>query len=273
MGSEPMANQVPTVSAGFSEPGLDHADAANSASEGAVCAARSAPTNADHGGDEAWRLCVDDEVTAVVPRGFPGRFYGHRHAWLRAMTLVGIAALGFVGMGIANAVKARHRVSPNVVTVRAPTPPAKVADKPAATADGPSVAKLGGEAPILAAVLPPPVRNKTDLALCQAALTKRRTTAIERSCEHALEADPSLATPILAWAMRELDRGNLPLAAAWARRVLDADDELADAYLIVGLAEQEARHVSTAKSAYRRYLELAPRGRYAHDVRSSMVAL
>jgi hypothetical protein len=59
----------------------------------------------------------------------------------------------------------------------------------------------------------------------------------------------------------------------WARRLLKADDHLADAYLIVGVAEQAASHASAAKTAYRRYLELAPKGRYAGEVRSSLKEL
>jgi hypothetical protein len=221
-------------------------------------------------------MAVDDDVTAVVPRGFPGLLYGHSHAWLRAMILVGIATIGFVDMGIAKVAKVRHRASPEVAAVLAPTPPAAAADEPGASAPpagAPSVAKLDDDTPVMAAALQPPARNKTDVALCQDALANRQTTAIVRNCERALEVDPSLATPILAWAMRELDRGNLPLAAAWARRVLDVDEHWADAYLIVGVAEQEAKHVAAAKTAYRRYLELAPKGRYARDVRSSMAAL
>jgi predicted TPR repeat methyltransferase len=79
--------------------------------------------------------------------------------------------------------------------------------------------------------------------------------------------------PILAWAKRELDRGKVKVAVAWARRLLRADDQLADAYLIIGVAEQAAGHGSAAKTAYRRYLELAPKGRYARDVRLSLAAL
>ena len=46
-----------------------------------------------------------------------------------------------------------------------------------------------------------------------------------------------------------------------------------DAYLIIGAAEQEARHNAAAKTAYQRYLDLAPKGPYAQDVRSSLKSL
>ncbi len=271
MGSEPMADQVPTMSEGFPEPGLDHAGAASPASEGAACAA-----NAHLRCEEANRVAIDDDVTAVVPRGFPRLFFAHNSAFHCAATMFGIAAIGFVAMGIAKVVKVRARASSDVAVVRAPTTPARVSGKPGArtpTGGALSAAKLDGDTPVIAAVPPPPGRDKTDLAICQDALAKRQTAAIARNCEHALDLDPSLAAPILGWTMRELDRGNVSLAAAWARRVLDANDHLANAYLVVGVAEQAARHASAAKTAYRRYLELAPKGRYARDVRSSMAAL
>jgi Tfp pilus assembly protein PilF len=109
--------------------------------------------------------------------------------------------------------------------------------------------------------------------VCQQALLKGDAVAITQGCERALDVDTTLVLPILAWAMRELDRGNVKVAVTWARHLLRANDQLADAYLIVGVAEQAASHASAARTAYRRYLELAPKGRYARDVRMSLAAL
>jgi predicted TPR repeat methyltransferase len=65
----------------------------------------------------------------------------------------------------------------------------------------------------------------------------------------------------------------IKVGVTWARRLLRANDHLADAYLIVGVAEQAASHGAAARTAYRRYLELAPKGPYARDVRLSLAAL
>jgi predicted TPR repeat methyltransferase len=47
-----------------------------------------------------------------------------------------------------------------------------------------------------------------------------------------------------------------------------ADPNLADAYVFIGTAEQAAGHAQAAKIAYLKYLELAPTGRYAQDLKA-----
>jgi hypothetical protein len=292
MGTEPITDQGPAMSQGSSAPGFD-----NTASE--------EPTTAGAALD-CDTIDQNDDVTVVVPRGFARLCYSQDHVLLRALTMVGIAAVGFTATGIVKLAIVHHRASSQIqegpiaaATVTATTNPATdlpPASIPVATAPA-QAAKLGTAGPTLVAsraesatgravavprlgdskaVKDAPqvtVAGKVDLAMCHAALAKRDTGAITQACGRALEVDASLAAPILAWAKRELDRGNVSVAAIWARRVLDTDDHWADAYLIVGVAEQEARHASTAKAAYRRYLELAPKGRYVRDVRSSIAAL
>jgi hypothetical protein len=111
------------------------------------------------------------------------------------------------------------------------------------------------------------------VASCRKALEGKQAKAIAASCGEALKLDNSLTVPILTWAMAEFQRGRVPIAVTWAKRVLEVDDRLADAHLIVGVAEQNANHIPAAKAAYKRYLELAPKGPYARDVRSSLSAL
>lgn len=55
-----------------------------------------------------------------------------------------------------------------------------------------------------------------------------------------------------------------------ARAATDADPGFADAHLAVGVIEQERGSLGEAASAYRRYLELAPRGLYAQSVRRQL---
>jgi hypothetical protein len=250
----------------------------------------------------------DDDVTVVVERGFPRLSYSRQQVLLRALTMVGIAAVGFAATGVVKVAMAHHTTSSRiqagpVVTPAAPAlaksathlpppslPTAVVANTAGAgtgpTSVAPGAETLPGVAGAALRLGDSHAANDTRQELvsdnaarnrCRAALAQRNTAAITQACAHALELDASLTAPILApiltWAMRELERGNVSVAALWARRVLGADEHLADAYLIVGVAEQEAGRASAAKGAYRRYLELAPKGRYARDVQLSLAAL
>jgi hypothetical protein len=104
-------------------------------------------------------------------------------------------------------------------------------------------------------------------ALCRAAIAKRHSKDVLARCAPAFAANPQDAGLATLLAKTEFDRGHSREALAWARRALALDESQADAYVFVGGAEQTAGHRAAAKSAYRRYLELAPRGRYAADLR------
>jgi Tfp pilus assembly protein PilF len=108
---------------------------------------------------------------------------------------------------------------------------------------------------------------------CRDALKKRDLKLVSAKCETALTADSSLAKPLLAFAKGQFEKGKSAQAAVWARKIVQVNSSLADAYLIMGAAEQEARHAAAAKTAYQRYLELAPKGPYAEDVKSSLKSL
>ena len=66
----------------------------------------------------------------------------------------------------------------------------------------------------------------------------------------------------------EFDRGRAAQALSWARKAVAVDADLADAYVFIGSAEQQAGHVQAAKTAYLKYLALAPAGRFAQDLRA-----
>ena len=308
MGTEPITDYGLAMSQDSSEARSDNAGPERPTTTGAAFAPQSAcgpdwavTDNAVFAGErnvDRAAIDQDGDVTVVVAKGFPRLCYSQRQLLRSALTIVGIAAIGLAATGIVKLAVVRHRASSQIQRFPIAAPPVPFTNKPATDLPSPSVpvspalaqaSKLGApgptsvasraENPMLDAVAAPQLGNgragegKADLSMCRAALTKRDTSAITHACGPALEVDASLAAPILAWAKRELDRGNVSVAAIWARRVLDTDDRLADAYLIVGVAEQEARHASTAKAAYRRYLELAPKGQYVRDVRSSIAAL
>jgi Tfp pilus assembly protein PilF len=71
---------------------------------------------------------------------------------------------------------------------------------------------------------------------------------------------------MLAHAQLNRDKPNEALAAA--EKAIALDPNQADAYVIVGGVEQDRGHAAAAKAAYQKYLQLAPRGRYAADLRA-----
>ncbi len=212
-------------------------------------------------------LGQDDDITVVVSREGPWSL--HKPTLGRVMAALAIAAVGFFATGLARRAMARHPAR-NQAASAADATFVTAENKAVVAAPAPSLPVSA--APAQAPVPQAPADGNASSARCRDALASRDLPAITQSCERALDLDTTLATPILEMARHELDRGNIKAAATWARRVLAADDRLADAYLIVGVAEQEASHASAAKTAYWRYLELAPKGRYARDVRSSLAA-
>jgi Tfp pilus assembly protein PilF len=87
-------------------------------------------------------------------------------------------------------------------------------------------------------------------------------------CSDAFAADPSAADVAVILAKAEFDRGRAAEAMAWSQKALAADPNAADAYVFIGGVEQSAGHKKAAKEAYKRYLQLAPGGRYAGDLRA-----
>ena len=157
----------------------------------------------------------------------------------------------------------------------APTAPTLAAGppapKPAKPVERVALVASATAEPKVAAKIADPLNPAVDA--CREAVKKRDAKAVSAACEAALEVDATLARPLLAFAKVQFERGKSGVGATWARKVLHVDDTLADAYLIVGAAEQEARRPSAARTAYQRYLELAPRGPYANDIRSTLKSL
>jgi Flp pilus assembly protein TadD len=69
-------------------------------------------------------------------------------------------------------------------------------------------------------------------------------------------------------ARAELDRGRLGEARSLAKKALAADPQRLDAYIYLGNAEQEAGKAEDARAAYKKYLELAPNGPFARELRA-----
>jgi CheY-like chemotaxis protein len=97
---------------------------------------------------------------------------------------------------------------------------------------------------------------------------KGRPTAVLAACRPAIEAEPEAADIMVILARAELERGRAVEARSWAKKALAAKPDLADAYVFLGGAEQEVGNPDAAKAAYKKYLDLAPSGRHARELRA-----
>jgi tetratricopeptide (TPR) repeat protein len=141
------------------------------------------------------------------------------------------------------------------------------------------VAKPVAAAPVTAApvaAVKPEIVDDQFTALeqsCRQAFTRRKYKDIVDTCGRALDSKPSAADLAVMLAETEFDRGRPVQALAWAKKAVAADPGLADAYVYIGGAEQSAGRAQAAKAAYQKYLELAPNGRHAQDLRAIVRSL
>jgi Tfp pilus assembly protein PilF len=87
-------------------------------------------------------------------------------------------------------------------------------------------------------------------------------------CAAALQTNPGSADAMTMMAHVELNRGHLERASELAQKAIAVDPNQADAYVIMGGVHQDSGRNAQAKISYRRYLQLAPHGRYAEELRS-----
>jgi chemotaxis protein methyltransferase CheR len=85
-----------------------------------------------------------------------------------------------------------------------------------------------------------------------------------------LDRDPRHTRALVLRANLLIEDKQLDQALGAARTATEADPQFADAYLALGVIEQERGSLGEAASAYRRYLELAPKGLYAESVRRQL---
>jgi len=111
------------------------------------------------------------------------------------------------------------------------------------------------------------------LATCRSQFLRDRLREAATTCAAALEANPGSADALTMMAHVELNRGHLGRANELAQKAIAIDPNQADAYVIMGGVHQDSGRNAQAKVSYRRYLQLAPHGRYADEVRSIVGSL
>jgi hypothetical protein len=108
---------------------------------------------------------------------------------------------------------------------------------------------------------------------CRKAFDLRRAKDVLATCPRAIDETPQSAELAMMLAKTEFERGRARQALDWAKKAVALDAEHAEAYVYLGGAEQAAGHVAAAKAAYKRYLQLAPQGRHAADLRAVLASL
>jgi tetratricopeptide (TPR) repeat protein len=128
-----------------------------------------------------------------------------------------------------------------------------------------------GVAAAFGAVATPAADDALDA--CHKAFDQHRTKDVLSVCAQAFESTPPSAKVAVILAKTEFDRGRPRQALDWAKKAIAIDADHADAYVFLGGAEQAAGRSAAAKAAYKRYLQLAPQGRYAPDLRAVLASL
>jgi CheY-like chemotaxis protein len=92
-------------------------------------------------------------------------------------------------------------------------------------------------------------------------------------CPKALAMKPDMPDILLILANAELENGQLTPAKRWAKKALAVDPNVPEAHVFVGFAEQAAGRNAAARAAYLRYLELAPNGKHAEELKAVLERL
>ena len=171
----------------------------------------------------------------------------------------------------------RQEPTPTPAPLPAPAPAAAVLVPPPA----PAPAAAGAVAALAEAPAPVPTVAQAasvpadDAALdaCHKAYEQHRSKDVVSACKQAFASGPPSADVAVMLAKTEFERGRPGPASSWATRAIALDADRADAYVFLGSAEQAFGHKAAAKTAFQRYLRLAPHGRYAADLRAVLGSL
>ena len=166
--------------------------------------------------------------------------------------------------GRASSIAAERTASPSLPPTAASSPPA----------ERPMADPAGGPPPPPKQRMPPrPPRSPPRTTTNRVTGPRSEPTpwrVSPEACVRAFQANPTDATLALAIAQAEHAHGSHAEAAQWAKRALALDPSAAEAYVIVARAEKEGNRPEEAREAYRRYLELAPRGWHHSEARAAL---
>ena len=214
---------------------------------------------------------ADDEAL-----GEPRERGASRRLWPFLAAALGLGAIGYLALGKKLGPTPSSTVQPPSQLVAAPTPslapapttppatpPARPSVKPPVTDATRAAGKA--HAPLLGVPADADLRRK-----CVAVDDdgKGKAKAVAAACRPALDAEPNDVDLMGILARAEIDRGHLMEAKSLAKKMLAVDPQRFDAYVFLGTAEQEAGRTDDARAAYKKYLDLAPDGPFARELRA-----
>ncbi len=191
-----------------------------------------------------------------------------------AAAILVFAAAGFI-VGLSDprdapAIASAHSSSAPIATKAAGTSP-----RPGVTAPRPTTSTVD-EPTQLERML-----ARTDTPVDPAAIARQvadaerlykfgRTQQARAHIDDILAKDPKQSHALLLRANLLIEDKELDRALEAAHSAVEADPDLAEAHLAVGVIEQERGSLDEAATAYRSYLALAPKGLYAQSVRRQL---
>ena len=219
------------------------------------------------------------------PRSLPGCAHAGRPSRRGIWCLALVGAVGLAAAVFGPRLR-RSRPARAQAALAAPTSPISSAPAPAppSLAAGPVLVNASGtstgkpEAPVMPAPAEGSAAERTNArdvvasdGGCDAASIRSAPWRLSpAACARAFEADPGNASLALAVAHAEHAHGRLAEAAHWAKRALALDPNAAEAYVLVARDEIEEGRREDARTAYQRYLELAPRGWHQAEARAEL---
>jgi CheY-like chemotaxis protein len=159
------------------------------------------------------------------------------------------------------------------------TPAVAASGTPAVAASGAAVvppAAAADMAQVAAVTVKPATDDKEYAALLaegRALYKKGQAKKAMVPLEKAVSINASGDEALVVLANCHLDRGNMEKAVAAAQLAVAANPENAEAYLVVGAVQQQKGHNPEARTAYEKYLKLAPKGEFAGEIRSILASL
>ncbi|HEY3355011.1 MAG TPA: response regulator [Polyangia bacterium] len=112
-----------------------------------------------------------------------------------------------------------------------------------------------------------PTDYPTVLAEARKLSRKGKRAAAIAKYEQALTLNPKGDGAMAALANIYMDQGSNGKALDWAHKTVQANPRNADGYLVLGTVHQLNGKKAEARAAFKRYLEISPRGKQAEEVR------
>jgi Flp pilus assembly protein TadD len=111
------------------------------------------------------------------------------------------------------------------------------------------------------------------IAECRTEMTAGRISHAVTACRQAADARPRSSEALTLLAEAEFTRGHTGVALKLATQATNANQNFADAYVIIGGVYQEKGRNAEARAAYEQYLALQPKGKHAADLRAIIGSL